>query len=77
MSLTPVGFAIKLPEVHRCNLLLGKTVKKLRYSPGGPIKKEYVVFPKTMLKDKKALRHWMKLSIAFVLGLNKAQSQKP
>ena len=71
MSLSPVGFAIKLPEGHRNNLLKEKNAKTLRYFPGAPVKKEYVVFPKAMLKDKKALRFWMKLSLAYVLRMNK------
>jgi len=71
MSLTPVGFAIKLPEESRSVLLKVKGIKPLRYFPKGPVKKEYVVLPKTMLKDTKTLRRWVKKSIEYVLTLPK------
>ncbi len=69
MSLTPVGFAIKLPEESRNILMKMKGAKHLRYFPKGPIKKHYVVLPKAMLKDMKTLRRWVKVSIEYVLSL--------
>ncbi len=69
ISLTPAGFAIKLPEESRNALLKQKGVKRLRYFPNGPIKKDYVVLPKTMLKDLRTLRHWVRISIEYVLML--------
>ena len=69
ISLTPVGFAIKLPEGSRNALLNQKGVKHLRYFPNGPIKKDYVVLPKTMLKDLRTLRRWVRVSIEYVLTL--------
>lgn len=69
MSLTPVGFAIKLPEASRRILMKQTGTKELRYFPEGPIKKDYVVLPKTMLNDMKVLRHWVKASIEYALSL--------
>ncbi len=69
MSLTPVGFAIKLPEASRRILMKQKGTKELRYFPEGPIKKDYVVLPKIMLNDMKVLRHWVKVSIKYALTL--------
>ena len=69
MSLTPVGFAMKLPEEARNALLKQKGVKHLRYFPNGPIKKDYVILPKTMLTDMKTLRRWVRVSIEYVLTL--------
>ena len=69
ISLTPVGFAIKLPEEPRNALLKQKGTKHLRYFPKAPIKKDYVVLPKTMLKDIKTLRHWVGVSIEYALTL--------
>jgi len=76
ISLTPAGFAIKLPEESRNALLKQKGVKHLRYFPNGPIKKDYVVLPKTMLKDVRTLRHWVKVSIEYVLTLPKPVRRK-
>ena len=69
MSLTPAGFAIKLPENSRNSLLKEQGAKSLRYFPKGPVKKGYVVLPKAMLKDMKTLRRWAKMSIEYVTSL--------
>lgn len=69
ISLTPVGFAIKLPEESRNALLKQTGTKPLRYFPEGPIKKDYVILPKATLNDVEVLRHWVKLSIEYVDAL--------
>jgi len=69
ISLTPVGLAIKLPEESRNILLKEKGAKPLRYFPKGPIKKDYVVLPNAMLKNMKALRRWMKVSVEYARSL--------
>lgn len=69
ISLTPVGFAIKLPEEARDVLLKVRGTKNLRYFPKGPIKKDYVVLPKSMLRDNAELRKWAKTAIEYVLTL--------
>ena len=69
ISLTPVGFAIKLPEESRNTLLKQKGARRLRYFPKGPIKKDYVVLPKTMLTDMRTLRRWVRVSIEYALTL--------
>ena len=68
MTLTPVGFAIKLPEESRIVLIEQRGANPLRYFPKGPIKKDYVVLPKTMVDDVKTLRHWVKTSIGYVVA---------
>ena len=68
MTLTPVGFAIKLPEESRIILMEQRGANPLRYFPKGPIKKDYVVLPKTMVDDMKTLRHWVKTSIEYVVA---------
>ena len=73
ISLTPVGFAIKLPEESQNILMREKGAKHLQYFPKAPIKKDYVILPKAMLKNMKALRHWVKVSIEYVLSLPPAK----
>ena len=68
ITLTPVGFAIKLPEESQNILINEKGVKHLRYFPKGPIKKNYVVLPKAMLKNTNTLKHWIKTSIKYVIA---------
>ena len=69
MSLTPVGFAIKLPEESRNTLIKEQGAKPLRYFSKGPIKKDYVVLPNAVLSDIKALRNWVKISVEYVVSL--------
>jgi len=76
ISLTPVGFAIKLPEDSRGVLLQEKGTKHLQYFPNGPIKKDYVVLPKAMLNDIKTLRKWVKVTIEYALTLPKPVKKK-
>jgi TfoX/Sxy family transcriptional regulator of competence genes len=76
ISLTPVGFAVKLPEKSRKILLKEPGTKYLRYFPKGPIKKDYVVLPATMLNDMKALRSWVKAAIEYALTLPRPPRKK-
>jgi len=66
ISLTPVGFAIKLPKESVNELMKEKGVKSLRYFPNGNIKKGYVVLPKRMVDDKKLLLGLIKKSFKYV-----------
>ena len=66
-SLTPVGFAIKLPKESRDSLLKRRGVKPLRYFAKGPVKKEYVVISKALIDDANGLRGLLEISVAYVL----------
>lgn len=69
MSWTPVGFAIKLPETSRSALVNQQGAEYLRYFPKGPIKKDYVVLPNSMLQEMRALGRLAKTSIEYALSL--------
>ena len=71
ITLTPAGLAMKLPEKHRNKLLKNKDAKPLHYFPGSPIKKEYVVFPKDIKNNLRSLRYWVKISVEYVISLQK------
>ncbi|HXF89008.1 MAG TPA: TfoX/Sxy family protein [Xanthobacteraceae bacterium] len=71
MSLTPVGFAVKLPEKSRRHLLKQGRARPLRYFPKGPIKKDYVLLPAAALNDPRALRRWIKRSVEYTASLPK------
>jgi len=62
MSLTPVGFALKLPDGARQNVL-SEGGQPLRYFPSGPVKKGYVVLPDSIVSDPVKLREPMKICI--------------
>lgn len=67
-SLSPVGFALKLPERQRTELMKEKGVKPLQYFLKAPIKKEYVVLPERMVASSEALKNLVTISIDYVLG---------
>ena len=67
ISLTPAGFALKLPAGLRDELLRQEGTKNLQYFPGAPIKKNYVVLPQRMLDDRDTLCFWVDKSIEYLL----------
>ena len=70
-SLTPVGFAIKLPKESRDVLLRRRGVTPLRYFAQGPVKKEYLILPKALIRDPNGLRGLLEISVAYVLHSSK------
>ena len=66
ITLTPVGLALKLPEKDILPLIKEEGAKPLQYFPEGPIKKEYVLLPGSIVGNSKKLQHWVKLSIEYV-----------
>ncbi len=76
ISYTPAGFAIKLPGTSRTELLEEKGATRLRYFPEGPIKKDYVVLPKTILEDAGVLQSWIRLAIEHALTLPEPQRKR-
>ena len=69
ITMTPAGFALKLPAGLRDELLAQEGTKHLQYFPEAPIKKDYVVLPQRMLSDRDTLCFWVDKSIAYVLAL--------
>ena len=65
-SLTPAGFAIKLPECARSELIRKRNGRVLRYFKEGPIKKEYVVLSRATAEDHEAVRSLLRAGIRFV-----------
>jgi TfoX/Sxy family transcriptional regulator of competence genes len=63
-TLSPTGFALKLPEDRRAELL-GLGAALLRYFPKSPIKKDYVVLPGEMSEDARRLAALLAESIRY------------
>lgn len=66
LSLTKVGFAVKLPAADRRELLQLDGAQELQYFPNAPVKKAYAVLPHDIVNDPDRLRHWVIKAIAFV-----------
>ena len=64
MTLSTVGLALKLRTSDRA-ALLDQGAAPLRYFPGAPIKKEYVVIPDSIRWNDIALRPWINASVEF------------
>ena len=65
MTLTSVGFALKLPEDDRTTLL-AKGATPLKYFANSPVKKDYIVLPSEFVDDTAVLKDWISSSIKFV-----------
>jgi TfoX/Sxy family transcriptional regulator of competence genes len=67
-SLTPAGFALKLPAEVRERLMQDGEGKALRYFEGAPVKREYVVLPEAIAADQARLKALLVSSIDYVVG---------
>ena len=65
-SLSPAGFAIKLPERSRSELLRERRGRPLRYFKGSPIKKEYLVLSRARTSDREAVRRLLRAGVRYV-----------
>ena len=65
-SLSPAGFAIKLPERSRSELLRERRGRPLRYFKGSPIKKEYLVLSRATASDREAVRRLLRAGVRYV-----------
>lgn len=76
-SLTPVGFAVKLPEQSRATLLRQRRARPLRYFRRGPIKKEYVVLPRATASEPAAIRALLRESIRYATRRKASVAKRP
>jgi TfoX/Sxy family transcriptional regulator of competence genes len=63
-TLSPAGFALKLPEDRRAALLSDGAIP-LRYFPKSPIKKDYVILPEEMSREGSRLAALLAESLSF------------
>ncbi len=76
ISLTPVGLAMKLPEETKERLLKDKKAVPLRYFSKGPIKKDYVLFPRGVAGGGRTIQQYAKESIEYVLTIPKPKRKR-
>jgi TfoX/Sxy family transcriptional regulator of competence genes len=67
-SLSPSGFALKLPENTRLKLLADGKGAEFRFFSTGPVKKEYIALSDPVLKDEQFLKELMDLSANYVVS---------
>jgi len=66
LSLSKAGFALKLPESDRLELI-DRGARPLRYFPRAPIKREYVTLTAVILNDHEELSKWVRKCIKYVI----------
>jgi hypothetical protein len=67
-SLSPAGFAVKLPSEIRQSLINDGDGKEFRFFTRGPIKREYVALSERVLQDDETLGKLIGLSVGFAVG---------
>lgn len=68
-SLSPTGFAVKLPAEVRSRLINEGKGQEFRFFPNGPIKREYVALSDSILQDDEMLREIINMSASYVAGM--------
>lgn len=68
-SLSPTGFAVKLPAEVRSRLINEGKGQEFRFFPNGPIKREYVALSDSILQDDEMLREVINMSASYVAGM--------
>lgn len=67
-TLSPAGFAIKLPPGRRLNLIDERQGEQFRFFAKGPIKREYVALSDSIIRDRETLRGLIAESMHFASG---------
>ena len=68
-TLSPAGFALKLPSEVRSTLIDEGKGQEFRFFPKGPIKREYVALSDSILQDEDMLREIVYLSTSYAAGM--------
>ena len=68
-TLSPAGFALKLPSEVRSTLIDEGKGQEFRFFPKGPIKREYVALSDSILQDEDMLREIIYLSTSYAAGM--------
>lgn len=74
-SLSPAGFAVKLPEEVRLSLIDEGKGKEFRFFESGPIKREYVVLSTEIIRNRETLHGLIALSARYAVGASNHQGE--
>ena len=67
-SLSPAGFAVKLPAEVRQRLINEHKGKEFRFFAKGPIKREYVALSDSIVQDEEVLQKLVDMSARYAVG---------
>lgn len=74
-SLSPSGFAVKLPADVRQSLIREGNAKEFRFFESGPIKREYVALSDAIVQDEESLRKLIDISARYAIGAPNHQGE--
>jgi TfoX/Sxy family transcriptional regulator of competence genes len=66
-SFSPAGFAVKLPEDQRLELIRAGKGENFRFFPKGPIKRDYIALSDPVFEDENELHELVIVSVRYVL----------
>ena len=67
-SLSPAGFAVKLPAGVRQSLIDERKGKEFRFFAKGPVKREYVALSESVVRDEETLQKLINMSADYAAG---------
>ena len=67
-SLSPAGFAVKLPAETRQGLIDNGGGREFRFFAKGPIKREYVALSESVVQDVGTLERLLGLGVGYAVG---------
>ena len=67
-SLSPSGFAVKLPAEARHELISDGNGKEFRFFESGPVKREYVPLSDAIIQDQEPFQKLIEMSIRYATG---------
>ena len=67
-SLSPAGFAVKLPADTRRSLIEEGKGTQFRFFANGPVKRDYVALSESTVSDENSIRELIALSVDYVIS---------
>lgn len=67
-SLSPAGFAVKLPAELRKTLIAEGKGTEFRFLDQGPIKTDYIALSDSMVSDERKLEELLMVSVSYAIG---------
>ena len=68
-SLSPAGFAVKLPADTRRSLIEEGKGTEVRFFANGPVKQEYVALSESTVADEESIRELIALSVVYATDM--------
>ena len=68
-TLSPAGFALKLPAQTRMRLIQEGKGKEFRFFASGPVKRGYIALSESTVADRESLRELIELSVDYAVDV--------